>query len=426
MLSLADLGTKYRQTILSNNTRVVVFERPGTPIHLRACFLSGSRFDDSKEGTAHFLEHMVVAGTKNFPSKDLLSSYIEQYGGVFGASTSSDSLDIYMGIGDPNDLNIILKVLHEMLFESLFDEKILETERGSILGELRERLSNPKTMVWDVAERLIFQGTPLAKSTIGTPQDIEAITKKGILEFFHKNITAGRMILVVSGGITMEDIAKEAENLLLLPSSIKPIFDKQLPIIREETIDIERYIGKDQVHIIVGFRTAPAHHSDAFALDLIAQVLGGGRASVLAKELRYNRGLVYGVGAYQHGFVDAGMWAVKTSTAKEKLQEVLDIITATIARVATQGLTDSEIQFAKNKIIKSKRMELQTSASWVNFHAYKQLLSPEPWTFIDYLQGISKVTSEDIRRVAKKYFGHDKWYLAMCGDITKDEVAINW
>lgn len=426
MFTLSDLGTQFRHTTLSNGTRVVIFERPGMPVYLRACFLSGSRFDvGGKDGTAHFLEHMLVAGTKKFPSKDKLAAYIEQYGGVFGATTSLDFVNINTGIGDPADLNKAFEVLHEILFESSFDEKTFKNERGSILSELRDHLSSPGNMVWDVAGRLIFQDTPLAKSILGSRDTIEAITKKDVIDFFHNNMTADRMILVASGGGTLEDISERAEQLLIFPSSQKAILDKQLPIIRKRTTDIEQFSGKEQIHMALGFRTVPAHHKDGFALDVIAEALGGGRASVLTKELRYKRGLVYGVSAIQRDFSDAGAFIIKTSCSKGKLQEVLDIISSVLARVGAVGLLEDELVFAKEKIIKSKRMKLQSSASWVNFHTYQQLLSSEPWTLIDYLNNISLVSQNGAKEIAKEYLDTDKWYLALCGDISDNQVRVD-
>ena len=426
MFTLSDLGTQFRHTTLSNGTRVVVFERPCMPVYLRACFLSGSRFDISgKDGTAHFLEHMLVAGTKKFPSKDKLAAYIEQCGGVFGASTSLDFVNINTGIGDPADLDKAFEVFHEILFESSFDEKAIKNERGSILSELRDHLSNPGSMIWDVAGRLIFQDTSLAKPTLGSRETIEAIARKDVIDFFHNNMTADRMILVASGGVTLEGVTERAERLLILQSSQKIISDKQLPIIRKRTTDIEQFAGKEQIHMVLGFRTVPAHHKDGFALDVIAEALGGGRASALTKELRYKRGFVYGVSAIQRDFSDAGAFIIKTSCSKKKLQEVLDIISGILARVGTDGLSEDELIFAKEKIIKSKRMELQSSASWVNFHAYQQLLSSEPWTLIDYLNNISLVTQNSTKEIAKKYLDTNKWYLAMCGDISDNEVSVS-
>ncbi|PIR26201.1 MAG: hypothetical protein COV41_02010, partial [Candidatus Brennerbacteria bacterium CG11_big_fil_rev_8_21_14_0_20_43_10] len=81
---------------------------------------------------------------------------------------------------------------------------------------------------------------------------------------------------------------------------------------------------------------------------------------------------------------------------------------------------------AKNKLIKSRRMKMQTSDSWVAFHADEELFRSQPWTLTDFVAEIESVTFQDVQRVAQIYFGKDKWYLAMCGDIANDEVEIHW
>lgn len=427
MFTLKDLGAQRKEATLSNGLRVVLFERPDMPVYLRAAFLGGARFDTKgKEGAAHFLEHMLVAGTRKFPSKDKLAAYIEQYGGVFGATTWQDDINVNVGIGEASDIDRAFEILHEILLEPLFDDHALETERGSILSELRDALSNPGRRVFDVAEHIFFQGTPLARPTLGTEESVKAITKEDILATYQERITAQRMLLVVSGGVTLEQVIEKAERVLILPSSERPKLSQALPVIRKKNMEIECFPGKEQVHAIFGFRTVGVQSVDEPVLDVIAEVLGGGRASVLVKKLRYERGLVYGVSAQQMSFGDAGLWIVKTSATKQKLQEVLDIISGEIQRIVTSGLSPEELQFAKDKIAKSKRMELQSSGSWVGFHAYHQLLSEKPWTFVDYVRDIQAVTVEDTKRIAQKYFLPDSWYLALCGDITADEVGVRF
>lgn len=128
------------------------------PVFARATFLSGSRFDHpGKEGTSHFLEHMIVAGTKRFPSKDKLAAYIEQFGGGFSAFTGADSVSVNVAVGDPADLEKAFEVMHEILTESTFESSTVETERGSILRELGDKKSNPSEMVWEVYRKLFFR-----------------------------------------------------------------------------------------------------------------------------------------------------------------------------------------------------------------------------------------------------------------------------
>lgn len=103
-LDFSDFGVKKTATTLKNGLRVVIFERKGAPIALRLCFLAGSRFDPpGKEGLSHFTEHLIISGTKSYPSKDKLAMSIEELGGTISAFTSSDVLGVEIELGDSSD-----------------------------------------------------------------------------------------------------------------------------------------------------------------------------------------------------------------------------------------------------------------------------------------------------------------------------------
>ncbi len=428
MLKLEDFGVKREETALSNGAKLVLYKRLKTPVSIRVNFLSGSRFDPiGKEGTSHFLEHMIVAGSKRFPSKDKLAAYIEQYGGRFGASTSADILGVDVAIGDPKDFNYACEILHEILLAPLFDVETIETERGSILKELGAKKSNPSNMLWEVWRRLFFQETAVGRSILGSEETIASISKKDLIEFRDKYFTTGRLSFVVSGDIEIQELKNGFENKLMLPNSEPYLFTDDLPVVRKQIFSVEPYEKIDQVYIMYGFRAPRILNPDEYALDVIAEILGGGRASTLNKKLRYEKGLVYSASAWLSSLADCGSWAVMTSTSKDKINEVVEIITKEIKRIMENGLTHEEIEFAKNKIIKSKLMEMQTSGSWVDFHSfYESVNKTGVWTLEDYLREIELVTCEKTKEVANKYFGPDKWFLGMCGDIKEEDVKVAW
>ena len=426
MLRIEDLGVTLREAILSNGCKLVLFERPGMPLAINVIFLSGSRFDKiGKEGTAHFLEHMIVAGSNRFPSKDKLATYIEQYGGVFSASTTTDTMNVWISIGDPADMSKAFDVLHEMLLEPTFEDKTLETERGSILRELGQTKSTPQGLVRMMYNTLFFQSTELNRPVLGSEESINATTKEDVIEFYKNNLVSGRMILVVSGGVKLEDLIKECENKILLPQTPRLILNKELPVIRKKTVMIEYDKNTDKANFTFGFRIVGGKNADIPALRVIANIIGGGRASTLSKKLRYERGLVYGVSARANTLSDAGFLWIQTSVLKEKLQETLDIITGEMKRIVDEGLTHEEVSFAKNKIVKSKRMQMQSSESWVEFPDYIDVAGDKISTLSDYVEEIEAVTIEDTKRVAQKYFTSSNWYLTVHGNIKEDEIKIN-
>ena len=170
------------------------------PIHFRAIFFSGSRFDDVP-GTAHFFEHMMLAGTKKFPTKNLLADYIQKVGGDFGASTGNNLLRLNIDIPEASDLDTGIEVLSECLINPLLEDQAMENERNAILSELKSKKNNPKEYISDVQRRVSLQGTSAARSTLGDEASIKSITKNGLIDYKKKFINSGRVCFVVSGDV---------------------------------------------------------------------------------------------------------------------------------------------------------------------------------------------------------------------------------
>lgn len=420
-----DLGVTRQETTLSSGTKLVLFERPGMPVYMRAVILGGSRFDPiGKDGTSHYLEHMLAAGTQRFPTKDKLAAYIEQYGGGFSASTGSEVMNISAAVGDPQDLEVVFEVLHEMILASLLDSNTLKTEKASILRELGDKQSNPGEMIWEVYRRLFFQGTEVGRSILGSQETISSISREDLLTFYRDKFCSGRIALVVSGGVTLAQIMERIDQQLPMPEGERPEGLGLLPVRRMEAMSIEPYLGNEQVHLVFGFRTTPVSHPDNAALTVMAEILAGGRASTLSKKLRLERGLVYSVFADRLALSDAGTWLVKTSTSRDKQQEVIDLICDEIKRVSDAGLHEAEIRFAKKKLIKLKRMQLQSSGAWVNWHATREIIAKQPYSLEEYTRSLLDVTPEKTREVAQNYFGKNQWYLGLCGEVLQKDIVV--
>lgn len=426
--SFSDFNVTKHSAILSNGVRVTLFERPKAPITIRLSFLSGSRFDPvGKEGLAHFTEHMVVAGTKKFPSSDVIATFIEGLGGYYNASTGLDVFNIHTAVVEPEDFPQAVTLVNEVVNFPLFDTKIIETERGSILREYGRTESNPGMYLHIVRRNLFFQDTPSSRATLGSKETIEAITKEDLVSYYNAMLTSGRAQITISGGIGIDEVVKGLESGLVMQKSSRFVINEMLPIIRKKAVEIKKYTTNDQLNIDFGFRASPRYTEDEIPLTLLGNIMGSGFASVLYKKLRSEKGFVYGVSAGYGGSVDAGSFAVTTSIAKKNLQEVLDIISGEFDRATLGKITTIELDFFKTKRIKSQKRIMQTSDSWVDFHAYDELIGNEKRLSLpEFLEKINQVTLDDITRVSKKYLVKDSWYLAVCGDIEEKDIVVHY
>jgi zinc protease len=422
---LTDFGVTRRSTMLSNGVRLVVFERPCMPVAIRAMFLSGSRYDPpGKEGLAHFTEHMIVSGTKNHPSKEALARYVEQFGAYKNALTSTEVMGIVFDFGDPADFTVLATLLGEFLHDSILDPIVLEKERGAIQTERQSSEANPAQFVHRLARIVQFQGTAVGRSTIGSEESINAINLDDITSYYHHMVSSGRLAIVMSGGVTLEEAEAEFERSLKpfsSPLTTQP--ERPLPIARSTPLAVKQYRDTEQVQLVYGFRTSAAYAIDEPALQMLGSVLGRGGSSRLFRKLRFETGLVYGVGAGQGSLSDAGTWNVSTACRKEDLNRVLSIIQETLREAIAGDITSEELALAKQRLVKSQRLALQTSEDWADAHTSTALLRPDDKsTILDYLATLQTVTLGDLQRVATHYFGSDAWYAAMCGNLDVEEA----
>ena len=235
------------------------------------------------------------------------------------------------------------------------------------------------------------------------------------------------MAVIVSGDVSLEKVKDLTQKYLLLSRGEKVSLNPT-SVLRDKTVSIREFVSlKDQIKFDLSFRADISFlDKDSFALKILNTVLGSGGASILYKKLRYEKGLVYYTRSGSGGFLDVGDTSIDGETSKSDLDEVLEIIREILKELKKTGLSEKQIQFAKDKIIKSSKRRLQTSGSWVSSHSYSTLaqkfLTDKPkkyankaYTIADLYNNIAKVTNDDVLRVLGKYVTSDNWFLSLVG-----------
>lgn len=415
---LSDLGVEFQKAKLDNGVPIFLFQRKGMPIAMRVVFFAGARFDKIA-GTAHFLEHLLVAGTEKYPTKDKLAEKLERIGGDFNANTNVDFLRLNVNIAQKEDLSIGLEVLNEMLYRSLFEDKTIENERGSVLSELSQYEENPYFNLNLIFNPLIYNKSPRNNNVIGTKESINKIAKEDILDHKKAFLSSGRMTVIVSGDLSMSECLPKF-NEFLSYGDREPRFENPeiLEINRDKWLDSIPFRDNKQVYVRMGFRI-PAFEQGMREIEwlgLAADILGSGRTSRFLKELRYKRGLVYNVGAGVSSNVDTGIFSAWTSVKRENFDEVVKIMIEELKKLSQEGLSQSELDFTKSASVKSVVNTMQTSQSWLNPHEYEAVFNSERARTLDfYMNEIESITLEEVNLALRKYLHKDNFYLSFCG-----------
>lgn len=348
------------------------FERQGAPVMLAFSIYSGSQLDPiGKSGLTHFLEHMLVSGTRSLPSKDLLSAHIEDLGGTIGAYTEYESITIHLELGDASDIEEGIRTLAEMYQSSLLNINTIEKERGAILSELRIKESKPDQMAIATLHCLMYENTPLGRFILGSKEDIERISLGDITEYLENNIAHAPQILVAAGGVSSSKI-KQLTDKYFHTNKLQPYifeeFGKIAP--NKDKVQMHNFPGTEEVVIAMGIHTSGLLSKETPALLLAAQILGGGRSSLLMKKLRYKNGLVYSVIAEQHSGRSTGEFIIRTSAKPTEVWRVIDLIKHEISNLINGGISEIEFNSAKERYVKSRKIRMQTSRSWAFNHIF--------------------------------------------------------
>lgn len=425
MYTFESFGIELVEARLKNGSSLFLFKKKGAPLYIRASINAGTRWNKIP-GTAHFVEHMIVAGSKKFPSKNLLAEQVERVGGELGASTNLDSICINVQVAQKDDLSIAIDILNEMLCNSLFDPNTVEAERGAIFSEIGVRNTNPSRYSTDLFLNLIFQDTYMKYSTLGTEESVAEINLNDIKEFYNNYFSPARTTYLVCGDIEMDDLKKALEETIHLPSVAENLLPEIPEIIRKENIFI-KYFDNKESHITFGFRVDVISLKEVVAFLILRILFVAGRASILTTKLRYDKGLVYSVGGMAWFPSGVGVFSISTACKHENVQNVLDIIGDELHKININGVSEESFNFAKKKILKSKFIEMQTSVSWVNSN--EQLLNSlarEEVTSIDLMNIAEKIAIEDVNEVFRKYIKPNTSYLVVCGQNKKGSLKVNY
>ena len=270
-------------------------DNPGLRVEMRLAVDAGSALeDDTQDGGAHFLEHMLFNGTEEFPENELIA-VLRSFGAGFGADinayTSYDETvyQLTMPTEDPAVVETGLDVLEQWLSAATIDQSQVEAERGVVLDEWRGSEATSDGRVFDALEELFLSGSPYEdKDPIGTDTAIDAMNAEPLRSFYDDWYRPDNAAIVVVGDIdtgTIEDGIVERFGPAVARGSsparpeltVEPSSEPQVSILSDP--DVAE--GSAQITLPLAASTGESIEADyqnlildSMAFDIIATRLG--------------------------------------------------------------------------------------------------------------------------------------------------------
>lgn len=350
---------EFEKYTLPNGLEVILHVDRKLPIvHVNQWFHVGSANErEGRSGFAHLFEHMMFQGSKN-ANRDYLE-YVEAAGanlleGGVNGTTNQDRTNYFATVPSGNLENLLWVEADRLAtLGEAFTKENLDNQRAVVKNERRQGLENQPygrwyTLIW---KNLYPEGHPYQHTVIGSHEDLTAASEEDVREFFRTYYTPNNLSLVIAGAFDVDETKRLVEKYFgTIPAG--PPLDR--PVKGTPKLDGERVVEvSDRVPQA---RTYYAWHTPGFfekgdaELELAATILTDGLSARLNKALLYDRQLATGVNAFQSGQSLTGWFALwATARPGVELAEIERILDQEIARLATEGPTEEELERAKTK-----------------------------------------------------------------------------
>ncbi len=365
----------------------------------------GSRNETQKEhGLTHFIEHMLFKGTATRSARQIAEEF-DRIGGYVNAFTSKEQTCYYAKVLDHHAKHAI-SVLADMFFHSQFDEQELEKERQVVLEEISMVEDTPDDDVHEQLWNVMYPNQPLGASILGTKSSLETFNKDSILQFMDHHYRPEHIVISVAGNIP-EGLIDYIDSLFgqFTTSSVAPQRNlMDTPVFNSGQSHKTR--DTEQGHLCLGYPGLGIKDKHIYDLVVLNNILGGNMSSRLFQEVREEKALAYSIFSYHSSNEDSGSLVIYGGTSHNQLQKLQDTIHETIQKVVEDGVTDTEVNNAKEQLKGNLMLGLESTNARMNRNGKNELIFNEHKTYDEVLHSIDEVHIHQVQKLVTDIFTH--------------------
>jgi predicted Zn-dependent peptidase len=409
----------YTKYTLPNGLRLLVSPMP----HLRSVSLivfvgTGSRYEaDAEAGVSHFIEHLYFKGTQRRPTSKEISEAIESVGGVLNGGTDKELTTYWCKVADRH-LPTAIDLLADLLHNSRLDQADMEKERQIIIEEINMSLDMPQYKVDLLIDELVWPNQAMGRDIAGSKETVTAMTRGQLTDYIGRRYLANNAVISVTGNVMPEAVRDSIEKAFggWPPAPLGPMApakDSQ----KKPQLAIEKR-DSEQAHICLGLRGLSLFDKDRFAMGLLSIVLGEGMSSRLFLEIRERLGLAYDIRCFAGQHLDTGSLIIYAGVDPKKTETAVASIIEQI-RLMKETVPDAEVTKAKELAKGRLLLRMEDSRNVAGWLGGQEILTNKIMSIDEAVAKIDALTSDDVKRVARKLLVTEKLNLAVVGPVKR-------
>jgi zinc protease len=414
---------------LNNGLQVVVIPDHRTPVVTQMVWYKVGSADETpgKSGLAHFLEHLMFKGTSKHPPGEF-SQTVQRVGGNENAFTSADYTGYFQRVPREELGRMMEFEADRMTGLVLKDENVLP-ERDVVLEEYNMRVANnPEARLTEQIMAALYLNHPYGRPVIGWHQEIEKLDREDALAFYRRFYAPNNATLVIAGDVEADEVRPMAERTFgiiaaqpampaqrLRPQEPEPAAPRTVTLSdpRVEQPGLRRY------YLVPSATTAAA--GESAALDVLAQLVGGGSNSYLYRRLVVDQPLaVSAAAAYQGISLDATQFSISASPrAGVTFAQVEQAIDDVIADIGENGVRSEDLERVKTQLIAETVYAQDNQATLARWYGGAMTTGLSIEDIRKWPERIRAVTADQVREVVQKWLDKKR---SVTGYLIKDET----
>ncbi|MDH4230910.1 MAG: insulinase family protein [Nitrospirota bacterium] len=396
---------------LKNGLKILIIEDHKAPTAtFQVWYRVGSRDENvGKTGLSHLLEHMMFKGTKNYGPKTF-SRTIQRAGGTDNAFTSKEYTG-YFELLASDRISLPMELEADRMQNLILTKDAVLSERDVVTEERRLRYEDdPQSLVYEQVMAMAFTNHPYRWPVIGWMSDLKYLNPDDLINHYRTYYAPNNAVVIIVGDVKPEEVVSKVEAVFGgIPAG--PGIEATKTEDEEQRGERRFYLKKEAElpFIVSAYKVPNIQDEDGFALEVLGSILSDGKSSRLYQRLVYDQQLALSAWAGYEGLhKDPFLFFTGATAAHGKnIDDVERAINDEIEKIKKDPPSEYEVQKTKNQIEAAFIMgqdSIYMQAKMIG--TFEMIGGWQLWE--KYLEGIRKVTPEDVRRVAEKYLVSDK------------------
>ncbi len=391
---------------LGNGLRLLVLVDASAPVvSYFTWFRVGSRHErPGKTGLAHLFEHLMFNEAEGLEAGEF-DRKLEENGAESNAATWLDWTYYYESL--PRDrFALAVKLESQRMAKLVLREPQIVSEKEVVANERRMRVDDD---VEGAANELLYKTAftrhPYHWPTIGWMEDIQNFTPEDCVAFYKTYYAPNNATIVVCGDVKEKEVLEKIRDAYApIPSSTLPEEDMQPepPQLEARETVLRKPTASEKV--LLGFHGPALGDADHVAMSVLNEVLFGGRASRMHRELVTNKELATDVRGWVSTFRYPGLYEMYfTARPGVTGERLLAAASAELARVREEVVTPEELARAQARLELGLLQSLETAAGKAEHIGFYDTVLGDPAAAFRRLEAYRRVTAGELRTAARRY-----------------------